>query len=60
MLRETDAQVADVAEGELSALLEAANDRVADELREENDKLLDQVLYTSSMHMRNGFSLSDH
>ena len=49
-----------MAEDELSALLEAANDRVADELREENDKLLDQVLYTSSMHMRNGFSLSDH
>lgn len=60
VLRETDAHVADVAEDELSALLEAANDRVADELREENDKLLDQVLYTSSMHMRNGFSLSDH
>ena len=61
VLRECDAAVAGLAEGaDVTELLEAANERVAERLREETDKLLGKVLYTSSMKMRNGFSLSDH
>ena len=61
VLRECDAAVAGLAEGaDVAELLEAANERVAERLREETDKLLGKVLYTSSMKMRNGFSLSDH
>ena len=64
VVRETDASVAalgaDADEAEVRALLEAANQRVADELRDQTDGLLDKVLYTTSMLMRNGFSLSDH
>ena len=39
--------------------LEAANQAIADMLRGETDKLLDHVLFESSMRMRNGFSRSD-
>ncbi|RSX52267.1 peptidase C69 [Bifidobacterium samirii] len=39
--------------------LTAANQRMADLLREETDKLLDSVLYTTSMTMKNGFHMSD-
>ena len=64
VVRETDAQVAELGEDasaeDTAAVLEAANQRVADELREETDKLLDTVLYLSSNLMRNRFSLSDH
>ena len=61
VLRECDAAVAGLVEGaDVAELLEAANERVAERLREETDKLLGKVLYTSSMKMRNGFSLSDH
>ena len=45
---------------DVTLVLEAANERIASELRDETDKLLSKVLYTSSMLMRNGFSLSDH
>ena len=44
----------------MTLVLEAANERIATELREQTDKLLSKVLYASSMLMRNGFSLSDH
>ena len=40
-------------------MLARANDRMAEQLREQTDKLLDKVLYTSSMKMKNGFSRSD-
>ena len=61
VLRETDAEVAALPEGDdVTLVLEAANERIATELREQTDKLLSKVLYTSSMLMRNGFSLSDH
>ena len=65
VLRETDARVAALAKAgagtvEVEGVLEESNQRVADELREETDKLLDKVLYTSSMLMKNSFSLSDH
>ena len=41
-------------------ILEEANDETAAYLKRETDKLLDKVLLTSSLLMRNGFSLSDH
>ena len=61
VLRETDAEVAALPDGDdVTLVLEAANERIASELRDETDTLLSKVLYTSSMLMRNGFSLSDH
>ena len=41
-------------------ILEKANEECADYLKQETDKLLDQVLLTTSLLMRNGFRLSDH
>ena len=40
-------------------LLEAANQRMADDLRHETEDLLAKVLYTASMAMRNRFERSD-
>ena len=40
--------------------LAQVNDRIAENLKSETEKLLDKVLYTTSMRMRNAFSLSDH
>ena len=39
--------------------LEAANDEMADYLREHTTKLLNDVLYTSSNLMHNSFAMSD-
>ena len=44
---------------EAAATLAAANDQIAAMLREETDKLLDNVLLTAGNGMRNGFSRSD-
>ncbi len=64
VIREADAQAAslgeDASETEVTSLLEAANERVAAELKQETEKLLDKVLLASSLLMKNGFSLSDH
>ena len=60
VLRETDAAVRELPAAEVPAALAAANDRVAAELREQTDELLGKVLYTTSMGMRNGFSMSDN
>lgn len=60
VVRETDAAVSAAAAGEVEGLLEAANERTAASLKEETDKLLGKVLFTSSNLMRNRFSLSDH
>ena len=40
-------------------ILAAANENMAAQLKEETDKLLDSVLYTASMNMKNGFHMSD-
>ena len=40
-------------------MLEAANDEMADYLREHTTKLLNDVLYTSSNLMHNSFAMSD-
>ena len=39
--------------------LEAANDEMADYLREHTPKLLNDVLYTTSNLMHNSFAMSD-
>ena len=41
------------------ALAMAEAGAMADQLKEETDKLLDSVLYTRSMEMKNGFHMSD-
>ena len=45
---------------EATPVLEEANARIADMLREQTDKTLDDVLLTASLGMRNAFALSDH
>lgn len=69
LVRETDAAAdalpgvqTDADEGashELREALAQANDRMAAELKTQTEDLLDKVLYTSSMKMKNGFSRSD-
>ena len=44
---------------EVREILAAANQTMADQLKEETEKLLDSVLYTRSMEMKNGFHMSD-
>lgn len=60
IVRETDAKLEAGFDGDTTKVLEAANERICAELQSENDKLLDKVLYMSSLHMRNHFALSDH
>ena len=44
----------------LQHILAAANQTMADQLKTETDQLLDTVLYTVSMKMKNGFNRSDN
>ncbi|TPF86932.1 peptidase C69 [Bifidobacterium sp. UTCIF-37] len=44
---------------EVRGILAAANQTMADQLKVETEKLLDSVLYTRSMAMKNGFHMSD-
>lgn len=60
MLRETDAAVAGAVADEVPAALAHANGELAATLKRETEKLLGQVLYTTSCAMRNGFSMSDN
>ncbi|MEE1295457.1 MAG: C69 family dipeptidase [Bifidobacterium sp.] len=55
-----DEIVAAMRNPDVRAALAEANARMADELKKETDALLDTVLYTTSMAMRNGFNRSDH
>ena len=56
---EPDAIIEAVRNGEAREILAAANETMAAQLKEETDKLLDSVLYTASMNMKNGFHMSD-
>ncbi|PLS26173.1 C69 family dipeptidase [Bifidobacterium parmae] len=56
---EPDAIIDAVRNGEVRGILAAANQTMADQLKAETDKLLDSVLYTRSMAMKNGFHMSD-
>lgn len=60
MIADTDAAVAGASGRPVGGILEEANQRMADLLKRETDDLLDKVLYTASMNMRNGFHLSDN
>ena len=61
LLAKTDAAVAEagVRREDACELLEAANERMASDLRCQTDQLLDKVLFTASLGMRNAFARSD-
>lgn len=58
--RDADAIIASTRNPEVRGILAAANQAMADQIKRETDDLLDKVLYTASMNMRNGFHLSDN
>ncbi len=60
MLRETDCAAAGLPADEVPAVLAAANAQLCDTLKAETEKLLGQVLYTTSCAMKNGFAMSDN
>ena len=55
---EPDEIIEAVRNGEAREVL-ATNETMAAQLKAETDKLLDSVLYTTSMNMKNGFHMSD-
>lgn len=60
---DTDAASGDAAavdDATVKRTLEQANQKLADFLKQETDALLNDVLYTTSMKMHNGFFLSDN
>lgn len=59
LLAATDEKAAQAPEDQFCDTLEAANNRMADDLRAQTDQLLSNVLFTSSMGMRNSFARSD-
>ena len=60
MLRETDRAAAGMDAAQVPAVLTKANAGLCDELKAETDKLLANVLYTTSCAMKNGFAMSDN
>ncbi len=56
---EPDEIIEAVRNGEAREVLATANETMAAQLKAETDKLLDSVLYTTSMNMKNGFHMSD-
>ena len=48
-----------VRDAEVREILAAANQTMADQLKAETERLLDSVLFTRSMAMKNGFHMSD-
>ena len=57
---EPDEIIEAVRNDEVRDILAAANQTMADQLKTETDQLLDTVLYTVSMKMKNGFNRSDN
>ena len=57
---EPDQIIEVVRDQEVRDVLAAANQTMADRIKEETDKLLDTVLYITSMKMKNGFNRSDN
>lgn len=49
----------DMNDEKLIGIMEAANQRLTDEVRKLNDGLLSQVLFERSLHMKNAFGASD-
>ncbi len=60
MLRETDHVAAEQGEGDVTALLEEANQKMADRLRAKTDEVLASVLEITSLAMKNHFAMSDN
>lgn len=60
MLRETDAALSSAPAEQAVAMLEESNDRMVERLRTETDKLLANVLFTTSLAMKNAFAMSDN
>ena len=60
MLNETDAAVAELEAEAASRLLRDANERMAATLKTETEKLLGNVLHTTSLAMKNAFAMSDN
>ena len=60
MLRETDAAIADLEAEAAPYLLKDANERMAKDLKRETEKLLSNVLFTTSLSMKNAFAMSDN
>ena len=69
LLNETDAQLETLIEetegavttdAKATNLLEAANEHIAAMVRTQTDDLLDKVLFTASLGMKNAFSRSDN
>ncbi len=60
MLRETDAVIADLEAEAAPHLLKDANERMAKDLKRETEKLLSNVLFTTSLSMKNAFAMSDN
>ena len=57
---EPDDIVAAVRDAEVRDVLAAANETIAQQLKDNTDDLLNSVLYTVSMGMKNGFNRSDN
>jgi dipeptidase len=57
---EPDQIIEVVRDQEVRDVLAAANQTMADQIKDETDKLLDTVLYITSMKMKNGFNRSDN
>lgn len=55
-----DAIVEAVRNPEARRVLEEFNQKMADSLRRETGKLLSETLFTASLHMKNGFGMSDN
>ncbi|MDO4436850.1 MAG: C69 family dipeptidase [Coriobacteriaceae bacterium] len=60
MLREADRAAAGMGDVEVRELLAKANNGLVHTLKAETEKLLGQVLYTTSCAMKNGFAMSDN
>ena len=60
IIRETDARMTGLAPAEVPAALERANEEMATYLKDETDKVLGRVLETTSLAMKNAFSMSDN
>lgn len=59
LIRETDKEFANVKKKDQKEFLEKANKKIADCLKEFSQELLGQVLYESSIQMKNSYARSD-
>lgn len=57
---ETDELVKDLSKQDVQAALTKANDEMASNLKRETENVLGKVLYTTSLAMKNAFSMSDN